>query len=441
MIYIPIAINNKVASVPCGTYIVADNTDYVLSFTFDAEWNGYPQKTARVLIGSQYSDIDFTGNIVTLPPITSSVASILVGVYSDGIATTTPATVQVFASVLGSTGTEYEPVDPTVLPDAPEVAADDTITITDVSEGARAKATIGQIADAVAPLIPEQAARFEVTYNETPFASILAAYNNNKVVVLTMSDNEIPLHSISSTKAIFVGFNPEGGGTNAENISVTSSNVWSYSVFDYYTTEEVDAAVADLTATDTALAGRIATIEGKEGGWNAKWGPGIIGEIPITALEATTQINIMRGANSVSYTVQTLNDAQKTQARSNIGAGTYSKPGTGITKTDLAQSVRDSLDLADSALQSHQDISGKADKPKYTTLTLATSDWQSSGNAYSCSKTITGLTANSIVWLSYSDTETEFSEAQSANTLTFTVAELPSAAITVNVAYMEGSAL
>lgn len=145
--------------------------------------------------------------------------------------------------------------------------------------------------------------------------------------------------------------------------------------------------------------------------------------------------------NAVLYTAQTLTTPQKAQARNNIGAGTYSKPGTGITKTDLAQSVRDSLDLADSALQSHQDISGKADKPKYTTLTLATSDWQSSGNAYSCSKTITGLTANSIVWLSYSDTETEFSEAQSANTLTFTVAELPSAAITVNVAYMEGSAL
>lgn len=50
--------------------------------------------------------------------------------------------------------------------------------------------------------------------------------------------------------------------------------------------------------TDTALAGRIATIEGKEGGWNAKWGSGTIGAIPITALEATAQILIMRGSQA-----------------------------------------------------------------------------------------------------------------------------------------------
>lgn len=83
---------------------------------------------------------------------------------------------------------------------------------------------------------------------------------------------------------------------------------------------------------------------------------------------------------------------------------------------------------------------GAATAPKYTTLTLAVSDWQSSGNAYSCSKTVTGMTASSIVWLSYSDTETAFTEAQSTDTLTFGVAALPSEAITVDVAFMEGSA-
>ena len=42
--------------------------------------------------------------------------------------------------------------------------------------------------------------------------------------------------------------------------------------------------------------------------------------------------------------------------------GTYSKPSSGIPKTDLASSVQTSLGKADSALQTHQDISGKADK-------------------------------------------------------------------------------
>lgn len=42
--------------------------------------------------------------------------------------------------------------------------------------------------------------------------------------------------------------------------------------------------------------------------------------------------------------------------------GTYSKPSTGIPKTDLASAVQTSLGKADTALQEHQDISGKMDK-------------------------------------------------------------------------------
>ena len=41
--------------------------------------------------------------------------------------------------------------------------------------------------------------------------------------------------------------------------------------------------------------------------------------------------------------------------------GTYSKPSTGIPKTDLASAVQTSLGKADTALQEHQDISGKSD--------------------------------------------------------------------------------
>ena len=42
--------------------------------------------------------------------------------------------------------------------------------------------------------------------------------------------------------------------------------------------------------------------------------------------------------------------------------GTYSKPSGGIPKSDLASVVQTSLGKADTALQSHQDISGKQDK-------------------------------------------------------------------------------
>lgn len=53
--------------------------------------------------------------------------------------------------------------------------------------------------------------------------------------------------------------------------------------------------------------------------------------------------------------------------------GKYAKPGTGIPKTDLSSDVQTSLGKADSALQEHQDISGKQDIIQYSTVPTAAS--------------------------------------------------------------------
>lgn len=59
--------------------------------------------------------------------------------------------------------------------------------------------------------------------------------------------------------------------------------------------------------------------------------------------------------------------------------GTYSKPTGGIPKTDLASEVQTSLGKAETALQEHQDISGKADKTEVTALSNSISNaWNSS---------------------------------------------------------------
>ena len=50
--------------------------------------------------------------------------------------------------------------------------------------------------------------------------------------------------------------------------------------------------------------------------------------------------------DTIKYSSQTLTDAQKTQARTNIGAGTYSKPSGGIPATDLSASVQTILNNA-----------------------------------------------------------------------------------------------
>lgn len=58
--------------------------------------------------------------------------------------------------------------------------------------------------------------------------------------------------------------------------------------------------------------------------------------------------------DAVTYTPQTLTKAQQEQARANISAekagAAYTKPASGIPKTDLAQSVQTSLDKADTAI-------------------------------------------------------------------------------------------
>ena len=50
------------------------------------------------------------------------------------------------------------------------------------------------------------------------------------------------------------------------------------------------------------------------------------------------------------------------ELENDAGYGTYTKPAAGIPKSDLASGVQASLDKADTALQKHQDISGKLDK-------------------------------------------------------------------------------
>lgn len=57
--------------------------------------------------------------------------------------------------------------------------------------------------------------------------------------------------------------------------------------------------------------------------------------------------------------------------------GTYSKPSGGIPKADLDSDVQTSLEKADTALQEHQDISGKLDVSKVKTTTDTTT-----GNVY-----------------------------------------------------------
>lgn len=94
---------------------------------------------------------------------------------------------------------------------------------------------------------------------------------------------------------------------------------------------------------------------------------GSSGQILRWSADGTASWGEETGTTLYGSTGQNTDGAMTQKAVTDELADKYEKPSGGIPKADLAAAVQDSLNLADSALQSHQDISGKADKA--TTLT------------------------------------------------------------------------
>lgn len=115
---IKITVAGKVATnTSPGVVIVCGNSDYVVNFTFDSEWNGQALKTARFVFHKGgavlYKEVPFSGNTVTVP-VLSDVREVFVGVYAGDLHTTTPARINCNRSILCGTGTEHEEPDPDV---------------------------------------------------------------------------------------------------------------------------------------------------------------------------------------------------------------------------------------------------------------------------------------------------------------------------------------
>ena len=106
-----ITVVNKVATF-CqrGGFIVCGNSDYQITFAFDAEWNEYPVKTARFKWNDTYTDVPFEGSIVNVP-IIQGTSQVEVGVFSGELHTTTPAEIPCVKSILCGYGTPAAPPD------------------------------------------------------------------------------------------------------------------------------------------------------------------------------------------------------------------------------------------------------------------------------------------------------------------------------------------
>lgn len=105
---INIMIKNKIATKSNNVTYICDNSDYVINFDFDDEWDVYDTKTARFAYGGQYTDIIFVGNRCDVPVITNTYA-FHIGVFAGDLHTTTPVRVPCRKSILSSASIHVDP--------------------------------------------------------------------------------------------------------------------------------------------------------------------------------------------------------------------------------------------------------------------------------------------------------------------------------------------
>lgn len=105
---IKISVNNKTAIKTDATVYICGNSDFIIKFDFDPEWETYDAKTARFSYDGRYIDVIFDGNECQVP-IISDTYGFYVGVYAGNLHTTTPARVSCKKSILCGGGIPADP--------------------------------------------------------------------------------------------------------------------------------------------------------------------------------------------------------------------------------------------------------------------------------------------------------------------------------------------
>lgn len=138
---INVEVRNRMAATTGRPYIVCGNSDYVIAFSFDSEWDAYNEKTAVfafVKCGVRSTiEVPFSG-AACYAPVLSGIDRVEIGVYAGQIRTTTPAIVPCRLSISDYTSEETTPktdvfndiMEQIALSPMPELADDEYFVMT-----------------------------------------------------------------------------------------------------------------------------------------------------------------------------------------------------------------------------------------------------------------------------------------------------------------------
>lgn len=108
---IDINVREKIAELANpDSYFICGNSDIIVHFDLDEEWNDYNIKTARFTFESGYTDKVFEGNELEAPIISNS-QYVKIGIFAGNLHTTTPAFVRAKKSILCDSGQPAAPED------------------------------------------------------------------------------------------------------------------------------------------------------------------------------------------------------------------------------------------------------------------------------------------------------------------------------------------
>lgn len=108
---IPITVRNRELYIAPSSRIITYNTDYTVTFDFDAEWDAYESKTVFFAYDDMsYASVVMTGNTCEFPAVTGKTRQVFIGVQAGDMMTSVPCRITVVDSIADYVG--QTPPDP-----------------------------------------------------------------------------------------------------------------------------------------------------------------------------------------------------------------------------------------------------------------------------------------------------------------------------------------